>query len=229
MKYKTGNNNNTKHKRQTSKLTQNANDTRIIAQDLFNSYAFTTDVKLKTTVENAMFKIFKQIHQTCLNKNPIYLWVDGSYNPDTKTAGVGIIIITDLEKPIDNKSNIIFGKTVKAKDSLTAEIYALSIGLSYILDTFADTRDILIRYDCINSTICATNINSYVSFGAPYTNFKSALKRVKKRKINVVFEHTKAHMTDSYNTQCDLLARYYSKASLKASQVKQIQKLINKK
>ena len=202
---------------------------KIVAQDVFNSYAFISDPDVKSLMDNVINKLSHDIHKIFEKKKPAYLWVDGSYNPKTHTAGVGIIIITDPDQPINNTTNIAFGKTIKAKDSLTAEIYALSIGLSYILDTFQDITDVFVKYDCVNSTICATNIDAHVAFGAPYTNFKSALKRIKKRKMNAIFEHTKAHAVDPYNTKCDLLARYYSKVKLSAAQNKIIHKLISAK
>ena len=203
-------------------------DARIRVQDLFNSYACITDENMQASIEKDLNKILYRIYQTVDDKHAVKLWVDGSYNPKTKTSGIGIMIITDERYGFDNVHNIAFGKTVNAKSALTAEIYGLSIGLSYLLDTFDDLKDVHVYYDCVNATICATNIDAYVMLGAPYTNFKSALKRVKRRKINVLFEHTKAHTSDDNNILCDLIARYYSKAKLQNSQIKQIQKIIKK-
>lgn len=202
---------------------------KITAQDLFNSYACISDETLLDTIEKSMSRLLSKIQKDFETRKPIHLWVDGSYNPKTKTSGIGIAIITDFNKPINNIANIAFGKNIKAKSSLEAEIYALSIGLSYVLDTYQNVDNIIVHYDCINSTICATNIDAYVAQGTPYTNFKSALKRIKKRKLNIVFEHTKAHNTDPYNEKCDLLAKYYSRAKLQNAQMKQIQKLIKPK
>lgn len=203
-------------------------DARIRIQDLFNSYTCIADENIQASIEKELNKVLHRVYSTIDDKKAVKLWVDGSYNPKTKTSGIGIVIITDDNYGIDGVHNIAFGKTVNAKSSLTAEIYALSIGLSYLLDTFDDLKDIHVFYDCVNATICATNIDAYTVLGAPYTNFKSALKRVKRRKLNVVFEHTKAHMDDTNNIRCDLLARYYSKANLQASQLKKVHKLINK-
>lgn len=206
----------------------NNRDSRIKAQDMFNSYACIFDPHIKkdidAMVDKTLAKAYKHIDS---NPDTIRLWVDGSYNPKTQIAGIGIVIITNEDFGFDRVHNIAFGKTVKADTSLNAEIYALSIGLSYILDTF-DAKNIHVYYDCSNSTVCAANIDAFVSQGVPFTNFKSALKRIRKNKINTVFEHTKAHNTDKHNIECDLLARYYSKAKLQDSQKRQLKYLIEK-
>ena len=221
----------TKHKANTSKSKYSKNirkDTKIRMQDLFNSYSFISDENMLNAVEKELSKTLYKLYNSIDDKTAVKIWVDGSYNPKTKTSGIGIVIITNEHYGIDGVHNIAFGKTINAKTSLTAEIYALSIGLSYLLDTFSDIKDVHVYYDCISSTVCATNIDSYTMLGAPYTNFKSAIKRIKRRKINVVFEHVKAHNTDINNNYCDLLARYYSKATLQTSQLKKVQKLIKK-
>ena len=204
-------------------------DYRIVMQDLLNSYHCINDINLQKSIEKSLDDLLTQIYKHSDRKNTIKIWVDGSYNAKTKSAGIGIVIITDENRDIDQKVNIAFGKSVNAKSSVLAEIYALSIGLSYILDTFEDNPNIHIYYDCKNSTICATNIDAFSSFGAPYTNFKSALKRIKRRKLNVIFEHTKAHSSDDYNNICDLLAKHYSKAKLQNQQKRLINKYITKK
>jgi ribonuclease HI len=204
-------------------------DYRIVMQDLLNSYHCTNDTALQKFIEKDLDDLLSQLYNHMEKQNTIKIWVDGSYNAKTKSAGIGIVIITDDHHEIDQKVNIAFGKSVNAKSSVLAEIYALSIGLSYVLDTFEDNPNIHIYYDCKNSTVCATNIEAFTVFGAPYTNFKSALKRIKRRKINVVFEHTKAHSSDYYNNICDLLAKHYSKAKLQNQQKKLINKYITKK
>lgn len=219
-----------KSKDAKAKYSYSRKQAKIKAQDLFNTYACLSDEQ-QIEIEKTFNQILYKIYQSELNDHSIKLWVDGSFNPKTNTAGIGLVIVTDPTKPIDNVHNIAFGKSVNAKSSLNAEIYALSIGLSYILDTdsFADIKDIHIFYDCVNSTVCATNIDAYTTFGAPYTNFRSALKRIKRRNINVIFEHTKAHNIDENNELCDLIAKYYAKADIQASQRKMITKFINKK
>lgn len=204
-------------------------DARITAQDLFNSFACVYDPKIRSKAEKALRKALGDIKAGLCEKGPIRLYVDGSYDPKTGAAGIGIVIMTDpSDTRIDNKKNIAFGKAVNAKSSLTAELYALSIGLSYILDTFPEAGYVHVRYDCVNAMVCATNIDSLSSFGAPYTNFKSALKRVRKKRMNVMFEHVKAHEDDVQNERCDLIARYYSKAKLPSAQAKIARRLLAK-
>ena len=203
-------------------------DARIVAQDLFNSYACTYDPVAKAAIDRSLRGAFARLSERTSKKRPIKLWVDGSYNPKTKTAGIGIVIIADEDLPIGEGRNVAFGKAVKAKDSQAAEIYALSIGMSYILDTFQDADSVMIRYDCVSSTVCATNIDAYTSFGAPYTNFKSALKRAKRRRMNMLFEHTDAHADDRNNNLCDAIAKYHAKIKLQAPVLKQVRKFMKK-
>lgn len=218
----------TPNKKTPSVETLSKRDSKIIIQDLFNSHACINDENFQKSIEKAMNNILHQIYKYSENNKAIKIWVDGSYNSKSGAAGIGIVIVTDDRYGIDQKHNIAFGKTVNAESSVNAEIYALSIGLSYILDTFAEVNNIHVYYDCVNSTVCATNINAFAEFGAPYTNFKSALKRIKRRKMNVAFEHTKAHATDMNNEICDLLAKHYAKAKLQNSQRKLISKFIEK-
>lgn len=199
-------------------------DARIIAQDMLNSYSCAYDRKSRDAAKKLLRKAHGELKKNIMSKPHVSLWVDGSYNPKSNSAGVGIIISRN-----DGSPDIVFGKPVKAKDSLSAEIYALSIGLSYILDTFTDIDNIIIRYDCVSSTVCAANINAFSDFGAPYTNFRSALKRIRKKKISVLFEHTDAHAADKRNNSCDLVARYYSRIKLQGAQLAQVKKLIKAK
>lgn len=197
-------------------------ESRILAQDLFNSYACTYDKNALEEAEDTLRDAFDILRSYAVSKPHIELWVDGSYNPKTKTAGIGIIVARS------DMPDIAFGKAVKAKDSLTAEIYALSIGLSYVLDTFPVSDCIVVRYDCVNSAICATNIDPLAAFGSPYTNFRSALKRIRRKRIDVLFRHTDAHADDKRNNDCDLIAKYYSKIKLQGPQLKRVKQLLKK-
>ncbi len=189
-------------------------------QDCYNSIVgINGDEALIRHVSKEMQQLADYLYKTIDARHPVGLWVDGSYNPKKHIAGIGVVIITDPGKDFDQINNICFGKTIKKIDSsIKAEIYALSVGLSYLMDICPDAENVHVYYDCVNSVICAANINSYAPFGSPYTNFKSALKRIRKEKRNVVFEHTKAHHKDTNNEICDVISKHYSKSSMSKSQ-----------
>ena len=199
---------------------------KILLQDFCNSCNNIKNADI-TKDTNKMIRGFLNRLYSSIDNQPdcLKIWVDGSYNKVNKKAGIGIVILADEDLPLTDPKNICLGKTVNAKSSVNAEIYALSIGLSYILDTY-DTKNIHIYYDCTTSTVCAANIDAYIHNGAPYTNLKSVLKRIRKKEVNVAFEHTKAHDTDPYNKACDMIAKYYAGISLQQSQIKYLNRLI---
>ena len=107
------------------------------------------------------------------------LWTDGSYDDKDHRAGIGIMI-RQMRAPgsvntgPEQDIKAIFGKAVKASDSQEAELYAMAVGLSYLLDACPDVKSVRLRYDCVGASVTAANIDAYASRGAPYTNFRSA-------------------------------------------------------
>ena len=200
---------------------------KIKLQDFYNTYACCNDDKLKSKMDMEINKLLNFMYQNINSSNDVInLWVDGSYNPKTNKSGIGIVIISDPTKPINADKNICFGKTVNAQSSLKAEIYALSIGLSYILDTYPDAKNLHVYYDCAQSTVCAANIDAFTHMGSPYTNFRSALRRLRKRNINVAFQHTKAHVGTKNNEVCDLIAKHYADIPISDDKKKKVKKII---
>lgn len=194
---------------------------QIHVQDFYNSTACIADEDLKERIRSGIEVLVQDVYDTVDAASPVRIWVDGSYNASTKKAGIGVVIITDPEKPFDQKNNICFGKPLSNIDSsVKAEIYALSIGLSYVMDRNKEIKNMHVYYDCVDSVACAANINSFAQFGSPYTNFRSALKRIRRNKINVAFEHTKAHGRDLYNEICDVTSKHFSGANMTPAQSK---------
>jgi len=198
---------------------------RIAMQNLINSSACIFDTNMHNKLRNDIHNLINYIYKNIDKNNPVKLWVDGSYNQTTRKAGIGIVIKSTDSGKFDQKNNIAFGKTINVEDSVAAEIYAMSIGLSFVMDTFKNCKNIHIYYDCSSIMTCASNIDAFTQHGAPYTNFKSALKRLKKNRINTAFEHTKAHENDANNNLCDQIARHYSGSKLNSDDINRLKQL----
>lgn len=154
------------------------------------------------------------------NKSAV-LYVDGSY--DAASGGAGIGIVLDAR---DGSDPVIFGKKVRASSSETAEVYAMAIGLSFAMDAAPGIRFVQLKYDCTAAAVSAANLPAYAKCGAPYTNLRSAMKRLEKAGVSVSFSHVKAHAGDAGNGICDLVARYYSGAALRETDRISIQNLL---
>lgn len=175
-----------------------------------------------------LYKIKMIVHNGMNDNNTIRVWTDGSYNLNSKTkskGGIGFVIDFNGEK-------IHFGKKVATNSSTDTEIMSLAVALSYILDTFdyIDSNNIIkIYYDA--SIICEKlpDVIWGKQMRSPYTNLKSALKRYKKRNIKILFEHVKAHDTNTNNNIADAISKYYSGIDLNKSQQRIIKQLKLKK
>ncbi len=201
----------TKPSGNTSKRNQYARaQARIRMQDAVNTYACTRDERVLKEMDKAFARCLRAAESACPEKS-VELWVDGSYNGKAGAAGIGVAVALD---PASGNCEGVFGKAVRAPGSAEAEVYAMGIGLSYLLDTFPDVRQVILRYDCTAAAVTAANLQAYAGLGAPYTNLRSAMKRLEKAGVSVVFRHTKAHATDWRNALCDAMARYYAKAEL---------------
>lgn len=208
------------------------NEKNALIHDLVNSYRFIDDKNFKNEIDNDLNCVLQKLQKRIDSGNPINVWVDGSYNQNTKKkdkAGISFVIDKNPELGIDRE--IIYGRSLensKCHDSLEAEVWAIAIALSYIVDTFENVKNIHVHYDCINILTCAANIEAYVNYGEPYTNYNKALKRAKKKNINILFEHVKAHRGNFGNELCDIIAKYYSHASLSAKDRATVQSLSDK-
>lgn len=190
-------------------------------RDLANSFACASDPGTVARIDAAVSKCLSELYSA--QGSHAELWTDGSYNEKAGAAGIGVMVTAPGMAPVT------FGKGVRAKDSQEAELYAIAIGLSFLLDTFPGLKSVRIRYDCAGAASSAASIDAYADRGAPYTNFRKALKRCRKSGTDVLFQHVKAHAGEQHNETCDLLARYYAKARLDPEQMDRIRPYLRRK
>ena len=200
----------------TGKFNGPPRQAQIRLKDLANSFCCTSDQKLLAmideTVASCLYNAYARQNETGYAE----LWTDGSYDERTRFAGIGILIRPDGQDL--DREPIVFGKSVRASSSQEAELYAMAVGLSYLLDTCPGIRSVRLRYDCLGASVTAANIDAYAGQGAPYTNFRHVLKRCRKAGVTVLFQHVKSHAGTGDNELCDLLARYYARAKLDSYQ-----------
>lgn len=174
--------------------------------------------------QKELSKIKAIAHNNVQPENIIKLWTDGSYNinsTDKLKSGIGFVIEFNGEK-------IHFGKKVKTTSSTDTEIMSLAVALSYILDTFDELDSSYIVKLYYDASIICEKLPDVIwgkQTKSPYTNLKSALKRYKKCKINILFEHVKAHDTNVNNNVADAISKYYSGIELNNTQKRIIKQL----
>ncbi|MCM1296338.1 MAG: hypothetical protein NC311_12435 [Muribaculaceae bacterium] len=186
-------------------------------RDLANSFLCTPDPDVISAMDGMASECLEKLYAAQEAAGCTELWTDGSYNERAKSAGIGILVRQPGQDGPD-----VFGKPVKAGTSADAELYAMSVGLSYLLDRFPDVKSVRLRYDCVAAAVNAANIDAYAGRGAPYTNFRSALRRCRKAGVTVLFQHVKAHGCSPENALCDLVARHYARASLSPDQQRRV-------
>lgn len=194
---------------------------RLRLQDLANTYACTRDESLLRELDRLFSRGLEMAERSAARGASAVLYVDGSYDEESGGAGIGIVLDTG-----GGSDPIIFGKRVRAASSESAEAYAIAVGLSFAMDTAEDLRFLRLKYDCAAAAVSAANLQAYVRYGAPYTNLRSAMKRLEKAGVSVVFTHVKAHAGNAGNGICDLVARYYSGAALKKEDRAAIERLL---
>lgn len=187
------------------------------ARDLFNTYACVADPKAVASMDQAFRQMLDRAAR-CAGDSLLDLYVDGSWNPDAKAAGIGIAAVTDGSRRPWEHPNSMLGKPVRAKDAMEAETYALAIGIAYVLDTFPGRKYVRVRYDCSRTPVCAANLDAYADRGAPYTNLRSAMARARRSGVSVLFEHVKAHAGNGPNEACDILAKHHARIPLNVRQ-----------
>lgn len=192
---------------------------QIRLKDFANSFNCASDPKLVSAMDSAMEACMAEAYARQYREGYTELWTDGSYDDKDHRAGIGIMI-RQMPAPGSGRAGqepdikAIFGKAVKASDSQEAELYAMAVGLSYLLDACPDVKSVRLRYDCVGASVTAANIDAYASRGAPYTNFRSALKRARKAGVVILFQHVKSHAGNDGNEICDLLAKHYANIPL---------------
>ena len=212
----------TRTKTSTGKYNGPSKQSQAVMRDISNSFACASDGQVLAAINSMAENCLAMLYETQARGRYAELWTDGSWNQKAGAAGIGIVV-----KAPDRPMHA-FGKTVKANGSEEAEIYAMAVGLSYLLDTCPDIPSVRLRYDCASASVSAANIDAYSGRGAPYTNFRSAMKRCRKAGITVLFQHAKAHSGIECNETCDLLAKHYAKIRLLPEQMDAIRPYIRR-
>lgn len=189
---------------------------RIRLQDLANTWACTRDEQLRRRIDGMFARCLSDAEKAMGDAPRLY--VDGSYNQDRGTAGIGVSLALDPSLGPGEGPNLVFGKSVRASGSAEAEIYAMAVGLSWLMDTCPDVTSAVLRYDRADAAVSAANLNAYAGKGAPYTNMRSAMKRLERAGVTVLFRHVKAHATDEHNGMCDAIAKHYARVPLSPAQ-----------
>lgn len=198
----------TQTKTSTRRYNGACRQTQAVMRDLSNSFACASDGLILSAISEMAESCMDALYGIQAQANYAELWTDGSWNQKANAAGIGIVINAP------DRATYAFGKSVRATGSEEAEIYAMAVGLSYLLDTCPDIKSVRLRYDCASASVSAANIDAYTNRGAPYTNFRSAMKRCRKAGVTVLFQHAKAHSGIERNETCDLLAKHYAKIRL---------------
>ena len=206
----------TRTKTSTGRFNGPCRHAQAVMRDLSNSFACVSDANVLSAISSAANDCMAMLYDAQEKSDYAELWTDGSWNQKAGAAGIGIVI----KSP--DKSVHAFGKSVRASGSEEAEIYAMAVGLSYLLDTCPGITSVRLRYDCASASVSAANIDAYAGRGAPYTNFRSAMKRCRKAGVTVLFQHAKAHSGIERNETCDLLAKHYAKIRLQPDQAEKI-------
>ena len=183
-----------------------------------------------TILQKDLYRIAGILNHNTQSKNIIKVWTDGSYNMNNINhknrskgqGGIGFMIEYHDEK-------IYFGKKVDTTNSTDTEIMSLAVALSYVLDTFIDIETetvVKIYYDAAFICEKLPDVIFEKQSRSPYTNLKSALKRCRRHKVNVQFQHVKAHDKDVNNNIVDAISKYYSGIKLKNKQKQLINDII---
>ena len=210
----------TRTKTNTGRFSGPGRAAQIRMRDFANAFACTQDRRMISVMDQCLQECLSRLYAMQEEDPSGYaeLWTDGSYNKEKNAAGIGIMI----RMPGAGTEPAVFGKPVKAAGSAEAEVYAMAIGLSYLLDTYPGIKSVRLRYDCLAAGSSAASLEAYACKGAPYTNLRSAMKRARKSGVTVLFQQVKAHAGHDGNEGCDVLAKYYAKAQLTKAQKERI-------
>lgn len=188
-----------------------AQASKLLAGDAFGTYACASDPAVREAFDNAFRTALRKAAATAGPMADLY--VDGSFNPESKAAGIGLALIRDCGKMPWEEPNACMGKTIRACGSAEAEIWAVAVGISYALCAYPEARCIRLNYDCASaaaSAVCAAGMGEGTPERSPYTNLASAMKRARKAGVTIVFRHVKAHAGNRPNEACDAIAKHFS-------------------
>lgn len=192
----------------------------IRARDLYNTWACAPDgSRLRREIDRAFSACLSRVYSDSEDDGAAEMWTDGSFDAETGRAGIGVVIS-------DGGAESGFGKAVRVKSARDAEVYALAVGLSYLLDTGTGARTVRVRYDSTSAAACAAELDAWARDGSPYTNFRSAMRRARKAGVSVIFEHVRGHGADGRNNACDAIARYYAKRPLDGRAMQAVERYV---
>ena len=131
------------------------------------------------------------------------VWVaytDGSYNPETKACGAGLVLFIGEKKETFNALNE--DKEAESMRNVTGEIMAASMAIDMAVNGHA--KKLIIRHDYTGISEWA---NQQWRAKNKYTQAYLSKVLVARKYIDIEFEHVPAHTGVTYNEEADKLAK----------------------
>jgi ribonuclease HI len=127
-------------------------------------------------------------------------YTDGSYNPETKACGAGLVLFVDGKKETFNLLNE--DKEAESMRNVTGEILAASMAIDMAVNHHA--AKLIIRHDYTGISEWA---NQHWQAKNKYTQAYQKKVLVARQFIDIEFEHVPAHTGVKYNEEADKLAK----------------------
>ena len=131
------------------------------------------------------------------------VWVaytDGSYNPETKECGAGLVLFIDGKK--ETFSCLNEDKEAESMRNVTGEILAACMAIDMACHHHA--KKLIIRHDYTGISEWA---NQHWQAKNKYTQAYQSKVFVARKFIDIEFEHVPAHTGVKYNEEADMLAK----------------------
>ena len=127
-------------------------------------------------------------------------YTDGSYNPETKACGAGLVLFMGEQKETFNMLNE--DKEAESMRNVTGEIMAASMAIDMAVNGHA--KKLIIRHDYTGISEWA---NQHWQAKNKYTQAYQKKVFVTRKHIDIEFEHVPAHTGVKYNEEADKLAK----------------------
>lgn len=186
-----------------------------------NSLDNNTLINIKTEIEN----ILKTRHNSAITHTTpdikpdadLTIWVDGSFNADTKEYAYGVVVINDTTETYYNKR---FSESeMSSMRNVAGEIEAARFAILTAIRAKAKSCHIVYDYQGIEmwaTKAWKANKSGTKAYAELFDKYKD--------QCEFTFEHVKGHTGVKYNDYCDALA----KAALGISYAKKFDDVINK-